>query len=161
MPKPPEGEAWAVSDEGREFVPLSAEAWGEAHASAGADSAGAGAATQIGDAASTVDPLSSQGLEKAFASAADAALTLDAVLANAHDAAAEDELRARRRAWERRLFRTHAARTLAYYARETRFGDRPFWRRRRDGARTTAITKSISMSAARRTASSRDGSGPA
>jgi uncharacterized protein YndB with AHSA1/START domain len=37
VPKPPDGEAWAVSDEGREFVTLSAEAWGEAHASAGAD----------------------------------------------------------------------------------------------------------------------------
>lgn len=37
VPKPPDGEAWAVSDEGREFVTLSAEAWGGAHASAGAD----------------------------------------------------------------------------------------------------------------------------
>jgi len=37
VPKPPDGEAWAVSDEGREFVTLSAEAWGEAHAAAGAD----------------------------------------------------------------------------------------------------------------------------
>ena len=34
VPTPPDGEAWAVSDEGREFVTLSAEAWGEAHASA-------------------------------------------------------------------------------------------------------------------------------
>ena len=84
----------------------------------------------IGDAASTVDPLSSQGLEKAFASAADAALCLEAVMTHEGDGEAENELRRRRRAWERRLFRAHAARTLAYYARESRFAGRPFWKLR-------------------------------
>ena len=37
VPAAAEGEAWAMSDEGREFSTLSAEAWGEAHAAGGAD----------------------------------------------------------------------------------------------------------------------------
>jgi uncharacterized protein YndB with AHSA1/START domain len=37
VPGVAEGEAWAVSDEGREFVTLSAQAWGAAHAASGAD----------------------------------------------------------------------------------------------------------------------------
>jgi uncharacterized protein YndB with AHSA1/START domain len=37
VPKPAEAEAWATSDEGRAFMTLSAEAWGEAHIAAGAD----------------------------------------------------------------------------------------------------------------------------
>lgn len=37
VPAAAEGEAWAMSDEGREFSTLSAEAWGEAHAASGAD----------------------------------------------------------------------------------------------------------------------------
>ena len=36
VPAAAEGEAWAMSDEGREFIMLSAEAWGAAHVAAGA-----------------------------------------------------------------------------------------------------------------------------
>ena len=39
VPAAAEGEAWAMSDEGREFSTLSAEGWGEAHAASGADPA--------------------------------------------------------------------------------------------------------------------------
>ena len=41
VPAAPDGEAWAMSDEGREFSTLSAEAWGEAHVAGGADPAAA------------------------------------------------------------------------------------------------------------------------
>ncbi len=37
VPEPPDGEAWVLSDEGREFVALSGAAWGDAQVAAGAD----------------------------------------------------------------------------------------------------------------------------
>jgi uncharacterized protein YndB with AHSA1/START domain len=44
VPKAEDGEAWAVSDEGREFIALSGEAWGEAQIAAGAEPVAARAA---------------------------------------------------------------------------------------------------------------------
>jgi uncharacterized protein YndB with AHSA1/START domain len=41
VPTVTEGEAWATSDEGREFVTLSAQAWGQAHEASGEDPAAA------------------------------------------------------------------------------------------------------------------------
>ena len=41
VPTPAEAEAWAMSDEGRAFMTLSAEPWREAHIAAGADPAAA------------------------------------------------------------------------------------------------------------------------
>ena len=81
----------------------------------------------VGDAAATLDPLSSQGVEKALAGAEHAACAV-------HTALRRPELRALALAehsrWERGLWRAHAAVAAAYYRRETRFADAPFWRRR-------------------------------
>ena len=80
-----------------------------------------------GDAASSLDPLSSQGLEKALASGEHAALCANALLEGRLDTAL---VRAHHAAWERRLWRAHRAETLAFYRRERRFADAPFWRAR-------------------------------
>ena len=37
VPAAPDGEAWAMSPEGREFIALSGEAWGDAQIASGAD----------------------------------------------------------------------------------------------------------------------------
>ncbi len=50
---PAAGQAWAASDEGKRFMTLSSEAWGEAHVAAGADPAAAKAAAQRTTAAYT------------------------------------------------------------------------------------------------------------
>jgi flavin-dependent dehydrogenase len=84
-------------------------------------------AVLVGDAAATLDPLSSQGLEKAFASAEEAAYVLNTLLERPDR---KQELLSHQRTWERDLFETHAHRTAELYARETRFGERSFWRRR-------------------------------
>ena len=41
-----------------------------------------------------------------------------------------EAVRARRQVWERRLFEAHAREALAFYGREARFADQPFWRAR-------------------------------
>ena len=82
----------------------------------------------VGDAASTVDPLSSQGIEKALGSAEAAACAANTVIEH-------PELRARviehHTSWERGLWHAHAGQTAAFYGRQARFGDAPFWRKRR------------------------------
>lgn len=83
----------------------------------------------VGDAASTIDPLSSQGLEKALASAEEAAWTLHTAMV---EPACEASLRAHHQAWEAELFDVHARRTLELYAREKRFSGAPFWELRRN-----------------------------
>ncbi|MAE67922.1 MAG: hypothetical protein CMJ18_27020 [Phycisphaeraceae bacterium] len=82
-----------------------------------------------GDAASSIDPLSSQGLEKALGSAEHAALVAATILERPDDA---DELRQWHADWERGLFEAHARRTLALYAEERRFVETGavFWDRR-------------------------------
>lgn len=80
-----------------------------------------------GDAASSIDPLSSQGLEKALASAEHCALCANTLLEGRVDAAL---VFAHQRAWERRLYRAHKSDTLAFYRREQRFSGAPFWRAR-------------------------------
>lgn len=83
---------------------------------------------RIGDAAATIDPLASQGVEKALAAADHAA----AVLAAAHERpewwSRLQQVHAR---WERGLFTGHRDVAGAWYRREERFADEPFWRRRR------------------------------
>lgn len=92
----------------------------------------------VGDAASSVDPLSSQGVEKALASAEHAARCVNALL--------EEELErelvlAHRRAWERGLFEAHARSTLAFYAAERRFERAPFWAKRHALAKEAAAAR--------------------
>ena len=78
----------------------------------------------VGDAAGALDPLSSQGLERALASASHAAAVLGTLL----DAPDErDSLRAHQSRWEARLFEVHRRETLMFYSREERFSDEPFW----------------------------------
>lgn len=81
----------------------------------------------VGDAASTIDPLSSQGVEKALASAEEAAYAVNTMLACPDDREAVLEHHA---SWERDLFEAHARRALDFYGRERRFPDATFWKTR-------------------------------
>lgn len=82
----------------------------------------------VGDAASRLDPLSSQGIEKALASAEHVAAGLGRVFEHPEES---ESVRAWLDRWDAGLFAAHARRTLAYYASEERFADAPFWTRRR------------------------------
>lgn len=86
----------------------------------------------VGAAATAIDPLSSQGIEAALASAEDAAYAVNTVLESPE---LRDEVRDARNAWESRLFDAHATKALAYYAAEQRFPGAPFWRTRHATAR--------------------------
>jgi flavin-dependent dehydrogenase len=77
-----------------------------------------------GDAISAIDPLSSQGLEKALVSAESTALAARTVLIGESDLETMVETRGR---WERRLFRMHRQRALDLYRSEGRFIEHPFW----------------------------------
>ncbi|MBI5364743.1 MAG: NAD(P)/FAD-dependent oxidoreductase [Planctomycetes bacterium] len=96
----------------------------------------------VGDAASCVDPLSSQGVEKALASAEHAARCVNALL---EGKLARAEVLAHRRAWERGLFEAHARSTLAFYAAERRFEGAPFWAKRHALAKTAAAARALPM----------------
>jgi hypothetical protein len=78
----------------------------------------------VGDAASSIDPLSSQGLEKALASAEEAAYVINTIF-NTTDQT--ERLLAHHQAWERGLFALHARRSGDFYATESRFIAEPFW----------------------------------
>jgi len=82
----------------------------------------------VGDAAAALDPLSSQGIEKAITSAEDAAYAVNTLL---EEPSLSDTVHERRHAWEREVFRAHARTTLETYAKVERFADAPFWRHRR------------------------------
>jgi flavin-dependent dehydrogenase len=85
----------------------------------------------IGDAAATADPLSSQGVEKAFAAADHAAAVVRTLLA------APDwtqRLHDTHRRWELGLAHAHAQAAQAWYLREQRFASAPFWVARRPDA---------------------------
>lgn len=77
-----------------------------------------------GDAINAIDPLSSQGLEKAMVSAEATALAANTILLG--DASSEQMVDSRNR-WELRLFRLHQRRADDLYRQERRFEDRPFW----------------------------------
>ena len=100
----------------------------------------AGRAWLVGDAASSIDPLSSQGVEKGLASAERVAL---AVITAQREPALEADLRQHLIDWETGLFRAHARRASETYHSEERFVDRAFWR-----ARRLAHAKPASMAAA-------------
>ena len=81
----------------------------------------------LGDAAATIDPLASQGVEKALAAAEHAA----AVLQTAREQPAWwPQLREQHARWERGLFAAHAATAQQFLQQEQRFVDAPFWRAR-------------------------------
>lgn len=80
-----------------------------------------------GDAAANIDPLSSQGVEKALASGLDAAFAANTWIESPEMG---DSLRDHRWRWESQLFHAHARETSAFYAREKRFSEAPFWRKR-------------------------------
>lgn len=82
---------------------------------------------RIGDAAATIDPLSSQGVEKAFAAADHAAAVLRAA---AEWPAWWPRLAALHQRWEAGLMHAHRRAAAAVYGREPRFRDERFWRRR-------------------------------
>lgn len=92
---------------------------------------------RLGDAAAAIDPLASQGVEKALAAADHAAAVL-------RSAAARPDwwprLVACHARWERGLWQAHAAAAAAWYRREERFATEPFWRRRRQAASLPAST---------------------
>lgn len=81
----------------------------------------------VGDAAATLDPLASQGTEKALVGAEAAALAIRTALQH-------EDLRplalAHHRSWEHSLFTAHRRTTSEFYARVQRFADRPFWAKR-------------------------------
>jgi 2-polyprenyl-6-methoxyphenol hydroxylase-like FAD-dependent oxidoreductase len=85
----------------------------------------------LGDAASTLDPLASQGTEKALVSAEAAMVALDTALRHPdwHALALQHHAR-----WELDLWRAHQRAAEDFYARVTRFADEPFWAARRGGS---------------------------
>lgn len=82
----------------------------------------------VGDAAAALDPLSSQGIEKAITSAEDAAYAVNTML---EEPSLAEAVRHQRHAWEREVFFAHARTTLETYAQVERFSGAPFWDRRR------------------------------
>ncbi len=81
----------------------------------------------VGDAASTLDPLCSQGVQKAIASALTAATAVHTLLV--HPERSEWVMEFCR---ERELagFHSHLAARANYYRREQRFAQQPFWKQR-------------------------------
>lgn len=88
----------------------------------------------IGDAAATIDPLASQGVEKALAAAEHAAAVLRTAAVNP---AWWPRLRAAHAAWERELYHVHDATAATFLSRERRFANEPFWSRRHRSAPAT------------------------
>ncbi|MEQ1634954.1 MAG: FAD-dependent monooxygenase, partial [Planctomycetota bacterium] len=81
----------------------------------------------VGDAAATLDPLASQGTEKALVGAEAAALAIRTALQ--HETLRPLAL-VHHRAWEHSLFAAHRRTTAEFYARVQRYADRPFWAKR-------------------------------
>jgi flavin-dependent dehydrogenase len=79
----------------------------------------------VGDAASTFDPLSSQGIVKALRSGIFAAYAAGDLLAKGDDAGLR-----RYRSFIQREFEGYLESRARYYAEETRWPEREFWRRR-------------------------------
>jgi 2-polyprenyl-6-methoxyphenol hydroxylase-like FAD-dependent oxidoreductase len=90
-----------------------------------------------GDAASAVDPLSGQGIERALRSGIRAALTADAVLQAEPGAAAVTRAAAigAYQMEQTAIDRGYLRQRHEHYARVRRWSDRPFWQRRNAGNR--------------------------
>ena len=81
----------------------------------------------VGDAASTVDPISSQGIQKAITSALAASVVVQTILSRPNQAGPAIEFYQDR---EETTYRFHVDSLARLYSRETRWIDQPFWRRR-------------------------------
>ena len=81
----------------------------------------------LGDAAAGLDPLASQGTEKALVGAENAALAVAAAL---EDPSVRDAAIACHARWERDLFHAHQKTCASFYARVARHAAQPFWQRR-------------------------------
>jgi flavin-dependent dehydrogenase len=81
----------------------------------------------VGDAASTLDPLCSQGVQKAIASALTAATAVHTLLVHPRRSEWVTEFCRER---EFAGFLSHLSARGNYYGREQRFSDKPFWKRR-------------------------------
>ena len=81
----------------------------------------------VGDAASTLDPLCSQGVQKAITSALAAATVVHTILSRPERTDIASEFYRER---ERAGFLAHLDSLRQYYAREQRWKRRPFWKRR-------------------------------
>lgn len=88
----------------------------------------------VGDAASSFDPLSSQGILKALRSGIYAAYAAGDLLAKGDDAGVR-----RYGVFMRREFESYLATRARYYADERRWPERAFWRRRHAGAEEPAL----------------------
>jgi flavin-dependent dehydrogenase len=81
----------------------------------------------VGDAASTVDPISSQGIQKAITSALASSVVVQTILTGPNQARPAIEFYQDR---EETTYRLHVDSLARLYSRETRWIDQPFWRRR-------------------------------
>ena len=81
----------------------------------------------LGDAAAGLDPLASQGTEKALVGAENALLAIAAALV---DPSLRDAAIACHARWERDLFHAHQKTCASFYARVARHAAQPFWQRR-------------------------------
>ncbi len=81
----------------------------------------------VGDAAATIDPLASQGVEKATAAGDHAAAVADAVLRQPEQRARLLAMHAR---WEQGVQAAHQRTAAEWYRRAARFAGEPFWQMR-------------------------------
>ena len=81
----------------------------------------------VGDAASTVDPISSQGIQKAITSALAAGVVVQTILTRPDQAETAIEFYQDR---EETTYRLHIDSLARLYSREGRWSDQPFWKRR-------------------------------
>jgi flavin-dependent dehydrogenase len=82
---------------------------------------------RIGDAALTLDPLSSQGIQSAISSALQAAIVVNTLLKHPENARAAMAFYRDR---QREKARQHARKAAAFYGERAAVCDRPFWRER-------------------------------
>ncbi len=94
----------------------------------------------VGDAAGTIDPLASQGAEKAVAAAEHAATAIATAVAVPEWTGRLSRAHA---CWEHELCDLHVATSADYYAQEQRFGVSSFWQARRAQARLPAARDDV------------------
>ncbi len=82
----------------------------------------------VGDAGLFIDPLSSEGVRKAMASAITGAVVLNTILQRP---AMQTQATEMYEAGQRDTYQSHYQQSAGYYAQEGRWPDRPFWQHRR------------------------------
>lgn len=96
----------------------------------------------LGDAAATIDPLASQGVEKAVSAATHAACVLATALERPEW---WPRLCALHSQWELGLQAAHRRSAYEFYDSEDRFGDQPFWRRRMAPSDPTDVASDMTL----------------